>query len=156
MTQAFEVVFRHSIDLSQYRAAGLDAAGLWKALGRFVRAPHRFVGSMTGSSVEPCGRQDGAQVWRRNLHFAGLSIRDEVCLRYPRVETTVPGQGGIAQSHFVIELVEAGGGLRLDFSYAQDRQPGVDDNAAVCGLRNQAWQAKDRDVVRRLLQIALA
>jgi hypothetical protein len=47
--------------------------------------------------------------------------------------------------------IEPGEPLRISFSYRDAIKAGLSDNCHVMTLRKNAWKAKDRDVIGRIL-----
>ncbi|MCF0252791.1 MAG: DUF1857 family protein [Duodenibacillus sp.] len=133
--------------------AGLAAPALFAGLLDFIRRPELYVDALQGAKVEareaPAGR---GWTFERELDFGGFSVRDAVQALAPRtIITRVAAAAGIPPSRFVITLEPAGAALAARFAYYEDPAPGVSDNPGVMALRRRAWEAKDRDVMARVV-----
>lgn len=132
------------------RVAPMGRETLWRGLLARVHAPERFPFGPDACTVEAeAPGADGLVRLRRSLAYGALRLHDRVelqpgrCLRFrPEPRADMPR---IVLSIAVEE--PATGLLCLRFVY---ESPPEGDDPEVDGLRQQAWLAADRDMVRTL------
>lgn len=146
-------VFEHTIDLSGH--ANLTRELLWAGLEDFAHNPHEYVESMQASRVSACPSDDGRKRLARELDFGGALVVSDVAelLAPERLTTLVPASGPIPESRLDITIEEdEAGAFKLHFEYFETpNAEAAGLSAAMQGLRQKAWLAKDQSLAQQLL-----
>ena len=139
-------VFEHTINLSGH--ANLTRELLWAGLEDFAHNPHEYVESMQASRVSACPSDDGRKRLARELDFGGSLVVSDVAelLAPERLTTLVPASGPIPESRLDITIEEDEAGA---FETPNAEAAGL--SAAMQGLRQKAWLAKDQSLAQQLL-----
>ena len=150
---SFPVVLTHEIAVRgpEGKSAQQFEQALSRALAAFARRPHFFLEHVRACTVSE-GRDDlGRLVLCRKLDFGNFVFQDEVLFVSPlQTVYCVPELEQTPASTFSIR-VDPGEPLRISFTYREDIKAGLSDNFHVMTLRKNAWKAKDRDVIGRIL-----
>ena len=149
-----KLVLHHEIDIAKPSEKSLEEfeKALWRSIEAFARRPQFFLDHVKRSTVRE-GRDDlGRLVLYRKLDFGNLILEDQALFAGPReVVFCVPALAQTPPSTFAIAL-EGAHLPRLSFTYREGELAGLTDNLQIMTLRKNAWRAKDRDVVARILE----
>lgn len=146
-------IFSHAIELP-----GRTRSEAWGALARLARTPELVVAGLEKSEVAEFADRDGVLWLKRTKDFGGgMRVEDSVCLiPETRLEIHVAAGENWPRSWEEIELEETPRGVKLSFSYGQEK-PQQLDSPRYAELRNEAYRNKDRalaDLVEGLLAAA--
>ena len=125
---------------------------LWRAIEAFARRPQFFLDHVKRSTVREGSDDLGRLVLYRRLDFGNLVLEDQALFAGPReVVFCVPALAQTPPSTLSIALA-GGERAKFSFTYREGELAGLTDNLQIMTLRKNAWRAKDRDVVIRIIE----
>lgn len=153
------VFHEHIIQVSA--PGGITREALWAGLERFARNPKGYVEGIASCAVcdETCEIDGTVHFVRQVIFETGAGFEEVVTLRpNESVHAAFAGTQGTPGSSLLMRIEEPeAGSLFLRCVYEQDEEhPAVAAQPHLAGLVRQAYEAKDRDVVRRILAEAEA
>lgn len=128
---------------------------LWAGIEHAMRYPELYVEHMVSSQVLEDKTQDGIQCLTREINFGQFRLKDTVALvEGKEAQTSVSVGGNWPASAFLIRIEEPeAGSLFVRFVY-EEQSSGENDSPMVMSLRRQAYEAKDRVLIERILKDA--
>lgn len=151
--------FEHEVLLAEAApGAQLSAPQLWAALVLRANDPGQFMPALQACHIDARGcNEAGFETLSRRLDFGSFEVRDEATLIAPHTlqMETLAGPSWPA-SRFAISILvnEEGQLLGLRFCYASDEPIDNELGEVTHALRCQAYQAADRDMVKRIQLLA--
>lgn len=128
---------------------------LWAGIEHAMRYPELYVEHMVASKVLEETTQEGAQCLNREIDFGQFCLTDTVVLvDGNEARTSVSAGESWPASAFLIQIEEPeAGSLFVRFVY-EEQSSSDNDNPMVMSLRRQAYEAKDRALIERILKDA--
>lgn len=132
---------------------------LWAGLSDFVAHPQHYVDGAVGATLgEAVTDADGTVRMTRTLRFETGSFEERVAMNEAEGTVTTANEGDASRpaSSLTMRIEEPeAGSLFLRCVYEQEGEhPAVAAQPQLAGLLRQAYETKDRDVVRRILERA--
>lgn len=132
---------------------GISSGMLWALLGDFAKKPEDFIDLIESSALEGQSVRETAHAteFRRSVCFkSGQRFTEDVRLEHDKRRYVARHSAPGAESEFSIEVAEPEeGSLFLRFKYEETPNSELVPDF-VAQLRRQAYEAKDRDLAKRL------
>ena len=157
----FEKFHEHIVQVPVLEGARpMTRADLWKGFECFARNATEFIEPLESMKVlDETIQPDGSVKVERELDFAQFKVKDIVMLYPERGEMKIevvpsyqwPGSTMTAR----IEEPEAGH-LFVRFIYEEPKLEGEAAHPTYVGLRRQAYEQKDQNLVGKIIEMSLA
>lgn len=130
---------------------------IWRELVRYAREPQYYVDGIVSAEIrdEEASENGVVSFLRSTVFETGGCFEERVVLRYlESVLARFSGNANCPSSSFLIRIEEPEqGSLFLRFVYEQESDhPALKTQPQLAGLMKQAYEAKDKDIVRRMLK----